>query len=223
VTPVAGFMEERGGQHELISDVFHQLSQPLTALQCSLELALIRDRTSEEYRTSVQAALQNAERLRQSLLLLRELSDADDPGDISAPVDLQRLLFDLREDFLPVFESAGARFNLVCNAVHVRGNGAKLMRAFFYLLEHLLHAPSPTCLEIDVETNSQQAEIRMTVSRAEPDVVPPDEPIEPISEGQLKIARRTFRAAGGDLVLAESAARRSVWVASLRLSGPCPG
>ena len=76
--------QEIADQRTFVSDIFHKLSQPLTALHCSLELSLARDETAEEYRASVEAALQNADRLRQGLLLMRELSDADDPGDISA-------------------------------------------------------------------------------------------------------------------------------------------
>ena len=46
-------------QHSFVSEVFHNLSQPLTALQCSLELSLFRDQTIDELRTSVETALQN--------------------------------------------------------------------------------------------------------------------------------------------------------------------
>ncbi len=113
MTELAEFMaRETPYQRSLAYDIFHTLSQPLTALQCSLELALIRDRTSEEFRASVEAALENAERVRQSFLLLRELNDADDPGDISAPVELRQLLLELAEDFLPVFEFAGGRLDV---------------------------------------------------------------------------------------------------------------
>ena len=105
--------ESMSSHGSFVSDVLHKLSQPLTALHCSLELSLVRDQTSEEFRASVEAALQNAERLRQNLLLLRELSDADDPGDISAPVQLQELLQEARQDFLPVCESAGGFFTSV--------------------------------------------------------------------------------------------------------------
>ena len=63
---------------DFASSVFHDLSQPLTALHCSLELALLQDQTIEEFRASVEGALRAADRLRQQLLLLRELHDADD-------------------------------------------------------------------------------------------------------------------------------------------------
>ncbi len=80
----------------LVSEVFHNLSQPLTALHCELELALRRDRTVEELRSSIQAALEDAARLRQRLLLVRALSDAADPGDLSQPTELCELFRHMR-------------------------------------------------------------------------------------------------------------------------------
>ena len=117
---------DASGQSSFVSEVFHKLSQPLTALQCSLELCLERDKSPQEFRASVGAALENVERLRQRLLLLRELNDADDPGDISKPVQLQELLQELQQDFLPVCESVGGYFTVSCEPLRVRGNGAKL-------------------------------------------------------------------------------------------------
>ncbi len=91
----------------LISEVFHNLSQPLTALHCELELALRRDQTVEELRGSVQAALEDAERLRQRLLLVRALNDASNPGDLSQPTELCELFRQLHEDMLPLFALGG--------------------------------------------------------------------------------------------------------------------
>jgi len=219
VTPVAeSSAQEVAGQRAFVSDVFHSLSQPLTALQCSLELSLARDQTSQEFRASVEAALQNAERLRQRLLLLRELSEADDPGDVSAPVDLHQLLQDLQEDFLPVFESADGRFDVACGQVQVRGNAAKLTRAFFYLLEYLLRSGPRVSLSVHVaRTNEWQVEIRMTFSGTGSAAVSGDDPSGPVSAGEVEIARRTFRAVGGDLAWVESGGQ-SVWIASLPLA-----
>ncbi len=116
---VAAASTELAPRRDFASNVFHDLSQPLTALHCSLELALLRDQTGEEFRTSVESALQNAERLRQRLLLLRELSDADDPGDVAMPLALDRLLQQLCEDMVPLFESAGRSLELTCEPVQV--------------------------------------------------------------------------------------------------------
>ncbi len=77
--------QEADRPHLLAHEIFHSLSQPLTALICSLELSLSCDRTIEELRATVQAALENAERLRRRLMFLRELTDADGPGDSSPP------------------------------------------------------------------------------------------------------------------------------------------
>ena len=220
MTPVAeSSAQEVAGHRAFVSDVFHSLSQPLTALQCSLELSLARDQTSQEFRASVEAALLNAERLRQRLLLLRELSEADDPGDVSAPVQLRQLLQELREDLLPVCEAAGGCFDLNCDSVQVRGNGNKLTRAFFYLLEYLLRSGPRTSLSAHVApTNGRQVEIRMTFSGTGSAAVPGDDSSEPVSTGEVEIARRTFRAVGGDLASVDSAAGQCVWLASLPLA-----
>jgi len=183
-------------------------------LHCSLELSLVRDETAEEYRASIEAALQNAERLRHRLLLMRELSDVDDPGDIATPVALPKLLFDLREDLLPVFESAGVRFDVSCDPVQVRGNEGKLTRAFLYLLEFLQRTSPRSSLNVSVQRkNKQQVEIRMMLLGAVS--ASADGFCDPTSTSEVEIARRTFRAVGGDLALVESAAEQSIWIATL--------
>ena len=207
------------GQGSFVSDVLHKLSQPLTALQCSLELSLARGQASEDFRASVEAALENAERLRQSVLLLRELSDADDPGDISAPVPLQELLQELQQDFLPVCESAGGCLTVSCDPMQVRGNGAKLRRAFFYLLEYLLRSSRQRSLSVTVEqTKERRAEIRMTFSGVKLAVAPANDGSDSTSTGELEIARRTLRAVGGDLELVESADEPTNCIVSMPLA-----
>ncbi len=206
-------------RRDFASNVFHDLSQPLTALHCSLELALARDQTLEEFRASVEAALQAAERLRQRLLLLRELSDAEDPGDTSTPLALARLLQQLREDMLPLFESAGRRFELTCAAVQVPANEAKLARGFFYLLEFLLRCPSPSHgLSMRGERkDQQQVEICIAGCGARVAAAPSDDCCAPDWSGELDIARRTFCAVGGELIWRASPGLPGVWIVRL----PC--
>jgi hypothetical protein len=210
---------ELAPRRDFAANVFHDLSQPLTALHCSLELALVCDQTIEKFRASAEAALHAAERLRQRLLLLRELSDAEDPGDTSTPLALDQLLLQLREDMLPLFESAGRCFKLTCAAVEVAANEAKLMRGFFYLLEFLLRCASPSHgLSMRGERNDQQQmEIRIAGCEARVDAAPSADCSEPDWSGELEIARRTFRAIGGDLTWMPSAGLPGVWIVRL----PC--
>jgi signal transduction histidine kinase len=52
--------------------VIHQLSQPVTALQGSLEVALLRRQSGIEYKKALEAALEQANRLAKILEDLRD-------------------------------------------------------------------------------------------------------------------------------------------------------
>ncbi|MFZ0312623.1 MAG: hypothetical protein WAL85_07955 [Candidatus Korobacteraceae bacterium] len=206
----------------LISEVFHSLSQPLTALHCELELALRRDQTVEEWRGSVQAALEDAERLRQRLLLVRALNDASNPGDLSHPTELCELFRQLHEDMLPLFASAGQKFELEleCGAVRVRANQARLTRALFAFLEYLFrHSAEGSVLAIRVHIIAgQQAEIRITAATCLPVAPSLDESLSIPYSCEIEMARRSFHAVGGEFALLSAGADQSQWRARLPLA-----
>lgn len=210
----------RDGERALISEVFHNLSQPLTALQCSLELSLLRDESAEDLRKSVESALENAESLRQRLLLVRALNDADDPGDIQAIV-LPEMLRELQQEMLPLFESAGQKFDLAIDSddVTVRADRAKTMRALFYFLEYLLRYSSPgDRLRMKLSSAGGEARMLITTRSALPLSPGSDKDFGCQQACEVEIARRTFRAAGGDLLLVSSGGDSSVWAATLLLA-----
>jgi len=209
-------------QRSFVSEVFHNLSQPLTALHCSLELSLFRDQTADELRAGIATALENAACLRQRLLLLRELNQAGDPGDLSLPTDLNELLRDLREELLPLFESAGQQFELHLEAgeLQVCGNRTKLMRALFYFLEYLFRYSAPGArLELRARAaEERQAEISIATCSCLP-VGPSAENESYQRSCEIEIARCSFEAAGGEFGLLASGSGPSVWRATLpRLS-----
>ena len=125
-------------ERALVSDLFHAISQPLTALECGLEVSLRRDRTAAQLRARVETALVAAKLLHQRLLEARVLQDAGEPGDTSVPMELESLLLQLQEDFLPIAESAKVSLAVQCETVMVRGNEARFRNGFFYLFEFLL-------------------------------------------------------------------------------------
>ena len=131
------------------------------------------------------------------------------------PLALDRLLQQLCEDMVPLFESAGRSFELTCEPVQVLANQEKLMRGFFYLLEFLLRCPSPNrgLGLYGRRTGQQQMEICIEGCGANPSA----DCLEPDWSGELEIARRTFRAIGGDLMWVPSAGLPGAWMVRL----PC--
>jgi len=52
--------------------ILHELSQPVTALQGSLEVALLRGQTGRELKKAIEAALEQSNRLATLLAVLRD-------------------------------------------------------------------------------------------------------------------------------------------------------
>jgi hypothetical protein len=103
--------------------------------------------------------------------------------------------------------------------VQIRGNGTKLTRAFFYLLEYLLRSSGASLSVYVRQTNGQQVQIRITSYGVVSSVASTVDFSEPIAAGELEIARRTFRAVGGDLAFSKSASGQRIWIANLPLAG----
>jgi hypothetical protein len=195
---------ERAGR-DLASDIYHALSQPLTALECGLEVSLRQDNTVAELRARVASALETAQVLHQRLLEARALQDAGETGDTSLPILADYLLSQLREDFLLVSDSAKVKLGVNCEPAMVHGNEARLRNGFFHLFEYLLRTGPPrrTLRIRGVRTSSTVFEVKFTNDGStRSKAVEPAQRMN-ISDIDLRIAQRIFQAAGGDLVLTQ--------------------
>jgi signal transduction histidine kinase len=212
--------DERPPEARFISEVFHNLSQPLTALHCTLDLALQRDASFEQLRASVESALAHAECLRQRLLLVRALSDAGRHDcELRQPIDIVHLLRELVEDLQPLFESAGKTLELETTAavLPVRADTARLQRALFAFLEYLFSYLRPQGTVILTTGAAEGAEVHVAATVSLP--VAPEEPqgSAPYS-CEIELVRRTFAAHGGNFALAELDGERSIWRGTLPLA-----
>src|SRR5271167_4848180 len=128
---------------ELLSEMIHGFSQPVTALECGLELSLCRDNDVAQLRARVESALTTTKILHQRVAEYRMLADAGDPGDTTEPVAIDRLLLQLREDFRPLADAAGVRGSVRCKPALVHGNCTRLRDGFFHLFEFLIGDSPP--------------------------------------------------------------------------------
>jgi signal transduction histidine kinase len=211
---MGGTADGKAAEGAFISEVFHNLSQPLTALHCGLELALQRDGSLEELRASVQTALDNTERLRQRLLLIRALNDPADIGDSSSLVDLAALLAELHEDLSPLFEAAGRKLEvrIACGPLLVRADKRRLGRALFVFVEYLYrYLPNRGVVALQLDGSGDRAALRITAASWLP-VGPEPDSAAPACE--LELLRRTVVATAGEFTALCSAPGHGEWLAT---------
>ena len=186
---------------ELVSEIFHALSQPLTVLECGLEMSLRQDKTVAQLRKRMESLLAAAQVLHQRLLELRALRDANDAGDTAVPVGLERLLLRLREDFAPTANSVNVTLSVTCRSEFVRGNAARLRDGFFHLFEFVVHnCPAGGTVHVIAQRRSP-AELEIRFDSCGPPGAAPSEPVhaEICKDLALRIAQRSFQAVGGAL------------------------
>ena len=149
-----------------LAQLLHALNQPLTGLQCSMEVALAAPRTAEQYVLGLRQGLELTERMRALVAAIREVVNSEAlVGDeqlvrleIAA---LDHLLAEAVEDFAPVAEMKGVRIGLdrsslnigVASLVAVKLSEAQMATILFRLLDSILSvAARGTWLRIATES-----------------------------------------------------------------------
>ena len=117
---------------ELLGELLHSLSQPLTSLRCSLELSI--DEVTEPQQQTVSAALQQAETVIGMIQLMREYLDAERGGGDHA-VALMPVLKSLGEDLTSIAALRNVRLRVTGTCtVKVRVAEPRLRLALQYLI-----------------------------------------------------------------------------------------
>jgi hypothetical protein len=186
---------------QLTSDLFHELSQPLTNLCCSLELALIQSPTTEAYSQIVSQALVQAEKASELATAIRELLDASHPGEKADVFDLSHAVSDAVDDLLLVAESAGVEIAYVPPPpCPVWFDAHWLRQGLFHLLGSLIGMGGQgSVLKIELDANAPQTLLGLNLSgvadsNGQSDPQPDQELLQRL---ELGIARAIFEAAGG--------------------------
>lgn len=116
-------------RRKAISEAFHSFHQPLTSLHCGLEIALLKPRTEEDYRKRIQEALASAGMAFELNKALRELVDAEDPGERFGTVAFAPLFAQVLDEVLSVAAAAEVQVKAAeCPNVYICADPMKLLR-----------------------------------------------------------------------------------------------
>jgi signal transduction histidine kinase len=125
-----------------LGQLLHALNQPLTGLQCSMEVALVGPRTSEQYVHGLREGLELTERMRALVEAIREVVDVEKEENREPNViELKPLLREVLDDLEPVAEVKSVRVTLDCSAASslaVKGGRRIFATLVFRCLESAL-------------------------------------------------------------------------------------
>ncbi len=153
----------RCGHRNLLADLFHALSQPLTTLQLCLSGSLQKPQSVPRYRRDLRMAREQAKSVVFLTAAIRELLACETSNGQQHKSDLSACVREVVDDLLPVAESAGLHLTSICRgSSHVNLDGGCLRRAVFYLVESALNHSQPGS-RISVRVTRERSEITLTV------------------------------------------------------------
>ncbi len=132
-------------QRQFVGDAAHELRTPLTAMRGNLEVALQRERPTEEYRDVLASSLGQVEHLAQlvkSLLTLTQFSGKHPPIDLK-PISLKPFLEELVSELSILADEKGCIFSSHLQEVpDVLGDVGQLKQLMINLLDNAIrHTP----------------------------------------------------------------------------------
>jgi hypothetical protein len=132
-----------------LEQLLHGLNQPLTGLQCSMEVALASPRTAEYYARRLREGLELTGRMRMLVNAIREVVDREGKGNAAEEaeeedtqnVELQEILREVVDDLEPVAEVKRVHMMLQSDAgacSWVKGRRQELSSLIFRMVESVL-------------------------------------------------------------------------------------
>ena len=202
----------RPDRSQLLLDLFHRLNQPLTTLNCSLELALFKQRPLEL--DIVRQATVQVESFTQLTGCLRHLIAADDAGDRQHAVDLGQLLHSVTADLQPIAESLGVKMSVHCDVeCAIWFDESRLRQALFNLLD-LVIAATQNELILDLATGDRRGWIVLEIKSVLKDVPRETRPDSEDLAQQVALAAayRTFESGAGQIVISNESNRLNLQI-----------
>jgi hypothetical protein len=152
------------GAHSPLEQLLHALNQPLTGLQCSMEVALAGPRTVAYHVERLREGLKLTERMRALVEAMREVTDGETENtEPPESIELAAMLREGLDDLRPVAEMKNVRIMLDCPAAAlllVKVGRRRLSTLVFRVLESVLSlADRGSALRIETGSAGVAAEV----------------------------------------------------------------
>ncbi|MDZ4852871.1 MAG: HAMP domain-containing sensor histidine kinase [Pirellulaceae bacterium] len=132
-------------QTRFVADASHEMRTPLSVILSSTELALSKERSSNEYRMQLETCQRSANRMHQlveSLLILARL-DGKQSTEPTSSVDLSKLVEECIEWIKPLASERQIQFNTALSPCVVQGHANLLNQVISNLLLNAIQYNSP--------------------------------------------------------------------------------
>jgi hypothetical protein len=140
-----------------LAQLIHALNQPVTGLQCSMEVALASPRTNEQYAQGLRDGLKLTERMRELVQAIQEATELQNQNeDESDRLDLHGVLRGAMEDLIPIAEEKRLGIVMEFSALwkpKIQAAPRQLQALAFRLLESVM-TQAREGTELKVETGS---------------------------------------------------------------------
>lgn len=138
--PDLGSQQKPATRKSALARLLHALNQPLTGLQCSIELALALPARPEQYLQTFREALELANRMRMLVAAIRELIDMQESAIRSGEVfGVHELLAETADEVRPIAASRQVGIGISCDpTVNVAGDRRFFAGLIFRLMDSLI-------------------------------------------------------------------------------------
>ena len=189
------------GYRQVLGELFHRLSQPLTGLRCSLALSRKASQSHRLHGSDARIALQQVEDITWLTACIREMIEVGDPAQ-GTPALLDDCLTEVVEEFLPVADSNDMKLRLVPGSRSpVNLDERRVKQAVFHLLDFALTASSKgtqITLKLEEKTGNSVLTMRIAPARGVWLAANPSRKDNALQcRVRLAIARRILESAGG--------------------------
>jgi heavy metal sensor kinase len=155
-------------QRQFTADASHELRTPLAVMRGDIEIALRRERSSEDYRSVLTSNLEEIIRLSRLVedLLMLARADAGQTVLQREPMDLAQLCAQVVEYLAPLAEVNEQRLIYIppeTTPLSVHGDAQRLKQMLLNLLDNALkYTPAHGTIRLQLTPEDQQAQLRVS-------------------------------------------------------------